>query len=190
MQQRLLDGDGDIEGDGAGALFRAGQTAVFHHQRAGRQSGVALEDAFVDVQKGADRPVAVGMRADPPFAPGARLDQRVRLPDQHPGEGVVAGVRDLSLMTLHFAIAGREHELACLRVPDIAEDPEGRGLIVDVRVSKVAPPHGRSAVRLTRPPLPGPRMASLEAGTGRGCRPGQLRLTDGGPCTTDGRPSS
>ncbi|WP_327135890.1 tyrosine-type recombinase/integrase (plasmid) [Streptomyces sp. NBC_01343] len=49
------------------------------------------------------------------------------------------GVRDLSLMTLHFAIAGREHELAWLRVRDIAEDPEGRGLIVDVRVSKVAP---------------------------------------------------
>ncbi|MFI8105366.1 integrase [Streptomyces sp. NPDC086023] len=49
------------------------------------------------------------------------------------------GVRDLSLMTLHFALAGREHELAFLRVRDIAEDPEGRGLIVDVRVSKVAP---------------------------------------------------
>ncbi|WP_341485500.1 tyrosine-type recombinase/integrase (plasmid) [Streptomyces sp. GD-15H] len=49
------------------------------------------------------------------------------------------GIRDLSLMTLHFAIAGREHELAYLRVRDITEDPEGRGLIVDVRVSKVAP---------------------------------------------------
>ncbi|GGJ70150.1 hypothetical protein GCM10010121_095980 [Streptomyces brasiliensis] len=48
-------------------------------------------------------------------------------------------MRDLSLMTLHFAIAGREHELAHLRVRDIAEDPEGRGLVVDVRVSKVAP---------------------------------------------------
>ncbi|MFF8432448.1 integrase [Streptomyces sp. NPDC016566] len=49
------------------------------------------------------------------------------------------GVRDLSLMTMHFAIAGREHELAWLRVRDITEDPEGRGLIVDVRVSKVSP---------------------------------------------------
>ncbi|MFI0234823.1 integrase [Streptomyces sp. NPDC017086] len=49
------------------------------------------------------------------------------------------GVRDLALMTLHFALAGREHELAHLRVRDIAEDPEGRGLIVDVRVSKVKP---------------------------------------------------
>ncbi|MFE5766060.1 integrase, partial [Streptomyces sp. NPDC056492] len=49
------------------------------------------------------------------------------------------GVRDLALMTLHFAIASRAHELAWLRVRDVAEDPEGRGLIVDVRVSKVAP---------------------------------------------------
>ncbi|MFD4974685.1 hypothetical protein [Streptomyces sp. NPDC058424] len=47
-------------------------------------------------------------------------------------------------MTMHFAIAGREHELAYLRVRDIAEDPEGRGLIVDVRVSKVAPVRSRS----------------------------------------------
>ncbi|MFE5847692.1 integrase [Streptomyces niveus] len=49
------------------------------------------------------------------------------------------GVRDLSLMTLHFAVAGREHELAHLRVRDITEDPEGRGLLVDIRVSKVKP---------------------------------------------------
>ncbi|WP_407841844.1 integrase [Streptomyces sp. DSM 116496] len=49
-----------------------------------------------------------------------------------------SGIRDLSMMTMHFAIAGREHELAWLRVRDIVEDPEGRGLIVDVRVSKVS----------------------------------------------------
>ncbi|MER6821289.1 tyrosine-type recombinase/integrase [Streptomyces cellulosae] len=50
-----------------------------------------------------------------------------------------AGIRDLSLMTLHFAVAGREHELAWLRTRDVTEDPEDRGLIVDIRVSKVAP---------------------------------------------------
>lgn len=49
------------------------------------------------------------------------------------------GVRDRSLMTMHFAIAGREHEVAYLRNRDITEDPEGRGLIVDIRVSKVKP---------------------------------------------------
>ncbi|MFC9498434.1 integrase [Streptomyces sp. NPDC056982] len=49
------------------------------------------------------------------------------------------GTRDLSLMTLHFAIAGHEHELAWLRLRDVTEDPEGRGLVVDVRVSKVKP---------------------------------------------------
>lgn len=42
-------------------------------------------------------------------------------------------------MTMHFALAAREHELAWLRLRDITEDPEGRGLVVDVRVSKVAP---------------------------------------------------
>ncbi|MFK4071851.1 hypothetical protein [Streptomyces sp. NPDC029674] len=49
------------------------------------------------------------------------------------------GIRDLSLMTLDFAVAGREHELAWLRVRDITEDPEGRGLLVDIRVSKNKP---------------------------------------------------
>ncbi|MGW3371723.1 integrase [Streptomyces hydrogenans] len=49
------------------------------------------------------------------------------------------GVRDRSLMTLHFGVAGREHELAYLRNRDITEDPEGRGLLVDIRVSKVSP---------------------------------------------------
>ncbi|GGP82296.1 integrase [Streptomyces melanogenes] len=51
----------------------------------------------------------------------------------------LSGVRDLSLMTMHFAIAGREHEVGWLRERHIAEDPEGRGLIVDVRISKNYP---------------------------------------------------
>jgi integrase len=50
-----------------------------------------------------------------------------------------AGLRDRALMTMAFALAAREHELAFLRACDVAEDPEGRGLVVDVRVSKVAP---------------------------------------------------
>lgn len=49
------------------------------------------------------------------------------------------GIRDRSLMSMHFAIAGREHEVAYLRLRDIAEDPEGRGLIVNIRVSKISP---------------------------------------------------
>ncbi|ATL88782.1 integrase [Streptomyces malaysiensis] len=51
----------------------------------------------------------------------------------------LSGVRDLSLMTMHFAIAGREHEVGWLRERHVAEDPEGRGLIVDVRISKNYP---------------------------------------------------
>ncbi|WP_327700487.1 integrase [Streptomyces decoyicus] len=49
------------------------------------------------------------------------------------------GIRGLALMTLHFAVAGREHELAALRLRDISDDAEGRGLVVDIRVSKIAP---------------------------------------------------
>lgn len=51
----------------------------------------------------------------------------------------LSGLRDRSLMTMHFAVAGREHELAFLRNRDITEDPEGRGLLVDIRVSKIKP---------------------------------------------------
>ncbi|MEU5218503.1 tyrosine-type recombinase/integrase [Streptomyces sp. NPDC020807] len=49
------------------------------------------------------------------------------------------GVRNRSLMTMHFAVAGREHELAYLRVRDITEDEDERGLVVDIRVSKAKP---------------------------------------------------
>lgn len=51
----------------------------------------------------------------------------------------LSGVRDLSLITMHFAIAGREHEVGWLRTRRITEDPEGRGLIVDVLTSKNYP---------------------------------------------------
>ncbi|MFE2749598.1 integrase [Streptomyces scopuliridis] len=44
-----------------------------------------------------------------------------------------------ALLVRHFAIAGREHEVGWLRERHIAEDPEGRGLIVDVRISKNYP---------------------------------------------------
>lgn len=47
------------------------------------------------------------------------------------------GVRDRALVLLHFAVAGREHELAALRVRDIVETENG--LVVDIRVSKTTP---------------------------------------------------
>ena len=49
------------------------------------------------------------------------------------------GARDLSMMTMSVACLAREHELAWLRVRDVTEDPEDRGLLVNIRVSKVAP---------------------------------------------------
>jgi hypothetical protein len=56
-----------------------------------------------------------------------------KLPDN------AAGIRDLSLMMLHFACAAREHELAWLRDRHVVEDEDGRGLVIDIRTSKVAP---------------------------------------------------
>ncbi|MFI8928245.1 integrase [Streptomyces sp. NPDC053474] len=70
-------------------------------------------------------------------APALRIRHMKRISRALPG--TLAALRDRSLMTLHFAIAGREHEVAYLRLRDITEDPEGRGLIVDIRVSKVKP---------------------------------------------------
>ncbi|MEV5107591.1 hypothetical protein ACFQ7G_19575 [Streptomyces massasporeus] len=71
-------------------------------------------------------------------------------------------------MTVHFALAGREHELAYLRLRDIAEDPEGRGLIVDVRVSKVGlrdQPVARAVSGRRRQALTGHRWARDPKGT-------------------------
>lgn len=47
------------------------------------------------------------------------------------------GIRDRALVLMHFAVAGREHELAFNRVRDYAETPGG--LTADLRVSKVRP---------------------------------------------------
>ncbi|MFJ8855180.1 integrase [Streptomyces sp. NPDC102437] len=47
------------------------------------------------------------------------------------------GIRDRAMVLMHFAVAGREHEIAANRMRDYADDPGG--LIADMRVSKVRP---------------------------------------------------
>ncbi|MBA2949598.1 tyrosine-type recombinase/integrase [Streptomyces sp. PSKA28] len=47
------------------------------------------------------------------------------------------GIRDRSIGLTHFAIAGREHEIAALRVRDLVETEHG--MEVDIRVSKIKP---------------------------------------------------
>lgn len=61
----------------------------------------------------------------------------------------IFGIRDRAMVLLGFAIAARRAELAGLRLRNITEDPDGNGLLVDVRVSKTDPrtvpvPYGRS----------------------------------------------
>ncbi|MEV0529952.1 hypothetical protein AB0I66_41750 [Streptomyces sp. NPDC050439] len=94
-------------------------------------------------------------------------------------------MRDLSLMTLHFAVAGREHELAHLRVRDVIEDSEGRSLVVDVRVFKVTPqvvavPFGSRAYLC---PVRAWRRWRAELGLDTAPDP-----SPSGPCTTAGTP--
>ncbi|MDP5317355.1 hypothetical protein [Streptomyces poriferorum] len=47
------------------------------------------------------------------------------------------GMRDRAMVLMHFAVAGREHEIAANRVRDYADDPDG--LLADMRVSKIKP---------------------------------------------------
>lgn len=51
----------------------------------------------------------------------------------------IAGIRDLAIMTTHFACAAREHELAAQYDRHVTEDEHGRGLVSDLRVSKTYP---------------------------------------------------
>lgn len=47
------------------------------------------------------------------------------------------GLRDRSVVTMHFALTAREHEMAFLRVRHLFDQPEGT--LADVRVSKTSP---------------------------------------------------
>jgi len=49
----------------------------------------------------------------------------------------LAGLRDRALMCMQFAVAGREHEIAFTRERDFAD--QDKGILVDLRVSKVSP---------------------------------------------------
>ncbi|MFI9809549.1 integrase [Streptomyces sp. NPDC052301] len=76
-------------------------------------------------------------------APPLLVDHLVRISAACPDN--LTGIRDRALVLMHFAVAGREHELAFNRVRDYAETPGG--IQADLRVSKVRPrivpvPHG------------------------------------------------
>ncbi|MFG2590325.1 integrase [Streptomyces sp. NPDC048438] len=68
-------------------------------------------------------------------APPLLVEHLVRISAACPDN--LMGIRDRNLVLMHFAVAGREHELAFNRVRDYAETP--RGIQADLRVSKVRP---------------------------------------------------
>ncbi|MGI5478718.1 integrase [Streptomyces lavendofoliae] len=51
----------------------------------------------------------------------------------------IFGLRDRAMLLIGFAIAARRAELVGLRLRHITEDPDGKGLLVSVRVSKTEP---------------------------------------------------
>ncbi|MFF4652536.1 tyrosine-type recombinase/integrase [Streptomyces sp. NPDC001380] len=69
-------------------------------------------------------------------APAMRIDALRAIVAACPD--TLAGLRDRTTVLLGFAIAGRRHEVAALLVRDLVLE-EGRGLVVDVRVSKTHP---------------------------------------------------
>jgi hypothetical protein len=72
------------------------------------------------------------------------------------------GIRDRSIGLTHFAVAGREHEIAYLRVRDFTETEHG--MEVDSRVSKIAPRKVKVPFGSCTEQLPGAGMARLEGG--------------------------
>lgn len=87
-------------------------------------------------------------------------------------------IRDRAIVLLHFAVAGREHELALARVRDFADDPGG--LVADLRISKVRPrtvpvPYGsRPAICPVRAGGPGrtpPHSTTRTATPSAACTP-------------------
>ncbi|HEY9374814.1 tyrosine-type recombinase/integrase [Streptomyces sp.] len=70
-------------------------------------------------------------------APAMRIDALRQIVEKCSDD--IFGVRDRAMLLLGFAIAARRAELAGLRLRNIVEDPDGNGLLVDVRVSKTDP---------------------------------------------------
>jgi hypothetical protein len=68
-------------------------------------------------------------------APPLLVDHLIRISAACPDN--LAGIRDRALVLMHFAVAGREHELAANRVRDYADQPGG--IQADMRVSKIRP---------------------------------------------------
>ncbi|WP_107475784.1 integrase [Streptomyces sp. Sge12] len=68
-------------------------------------------------------------------APPLLVDHLARISAACPDN--LMGIRDRALVLMHFAVAGREHELSFNRVRDYAETPAG--IQADLRVSKVRP---------------------------------------------------
>ena len=98
------------------------------------------------------------------------VEHLVRISDACPDN--LRGIRDRAMVLMHFAVAGREHELAYKRVRELRRDPPAASR--PARVQGLAPSRP-GPLRLPALHLPGEGLAGLEGGR-RPHRPGRLRL--------------
>ncbi|MET7929776.1 hypothetical protein ABZT43_38695 [Streptomyces sp. NPDC005349] len=104
------------------------------------EHGVKLKDGVARLARNRLRQLVKEMEANGEIrgrgqAPPLLVDHLAAISAACPDN--LMGLRDRALVLRHFAVAGREHELAATRVRDYADDPGG--LLADLRVSKVRP---------------------------------------------------
>ncbi|MBV9024669.1 MAG: integrase [Streptomycetaceae bacterium] len=104
------------------------------------EHGVTLEEGVARLARGRLKQLVKEMEADGEMrgrgqAPPLLVDHLAAISAACPDN--LMGIRDRALVLMHFAVAGREHELAFNRVRDYADAPGG--LVADMRVSKIRP---------------------------------------------------
>lgn len=148
--------------------------------------GMKLEDGIARFARNRLKQMVKEMEEKWEFRGGGRappllVDHLVRSSAAYPDH--LTGIRDRALVLMHFAVVGREDELAFARVRDFAEPPGG--IRADLCVAKVRP--GIVPVPTAR----GPRSARSAPGR-HGRRPPAWttpRGTHGAVCATAGTPS-
>lgn len=104
------------------------------------EHGVQMEDGVARLARNRLKQLVKEMEASGETrgwgqAPPLLVEHLVRISAACPDN--LTGIRDRAMVLMHFAVAGREHELAFNRVRDYTETPDG--IQADLRVSKVRP---------------------------------------------------
>ncbi|MFH8760325.1 hypothetical protein [Streptomyces atroolivaceus] len=128
------------------------------------QHGLKLEDGVARLARNRLKQLVKEMEEDGETrgrgqAPPLLVEHLIRISAACPDN--LMGIRDRALVLMHFAVAGREHELTFNLVRDYAENPGG--IQADLRVSRSAPASSQSS---TAPGLQSARSAPGRHGQG------------------------